>query len=503
MFVREKKNKSGKVSVQVIDKSSGHYRVVKTIGNSREADTIKGMVQQGERWIQQQTGALQLDFSQKDALLEELLGNIRQVRIAGIELVLGRLFDNIGFNQIKDSLFRKLVMARLCYPASKLKTTEYLQHYENYSTDKDKIYRYLDKLHNSQKRLVQKISYEHTLSVLNHSIQLVFYDVTTLYFEIEQEDELRKTGFSKDGKHQHPQLVLGLLVSQGGYPLAYEVFKGNKFEGHTMLPVLNLFRRKYKLKELVVVADAGLLSQKNITALEQNQYTYILGARLKNEPQAIKEQLLKLSLQSGESAVIQKDEKTRLIVSYSQSRAKKDAHNRQKGIARIEKLLDSGKLTKSAINNKGYNRFLALEGNVTIKLNQEKVQQDEQWDGLKGYLTNSALSKEDVIENYGYLWQIEKAFRVAKTDIKIRPVYHQLSQRIQAHICLCFVAYKVYKELERQLNEKKAGISAQKAIEIAKTIYAIQATKPLSHETFEKILILNEEQKNLVQLFQP
>lgn len=503
MFIREKKNKSGKVSVQVIDKSSGRYRVVKTIGNSSEADTIKRMVQQGERWIQQQTGALQLDFFQKDALLEELLGSIRQVRIAGIELVLGRLFDDIGFNQIKDSLFRKLVMARLCYPASKLKTTEYLQHYENYSTDKDKIYRYLDKLHNSQKRLVQKISYEHTLSVLNHSIQLVFYDVTTLYFEIEQEDELRKTGFSKDGKPGNPQLVLGLLVSQGGYPLAYEVFKGNKFEGHTMLPVLNLFRRKYRLKELVVVADAGLLWQKNITALEQNKYTYILGARLKNEPQAIKEQILKLSLQSGESAVIPKDEKTRLIVSYSQSRAKKDAHNRQKGIARLQKLLDSGKLTKSGINNKGYNRFLAMEGGLAITLNKEKVQHDEQWDGLKGYLTNSTLSKEDVIENYGHLWQIEKAFRVAKTDIKIRPVYHQLSERIQAHICLCFVAYKVYKELERQLKEKKAGISAQRAIEIAKTIYAIQATKPLSQETFEKILILNAEQKNLIQLFQP
>lgn len=269
-----------------------------------------------------------------------------------------------------------------------------------------------------------------------------------------------------------------------------------------MLPVLNLFRRKYKLKELVVVADAGLLSQKNITALEQNKYTYILGARLKNESQLIREQILKLALRSGESAVIQKEEHTRLIISYAESRAKKDAHNRSKGIARLEKLLKSGKLTKSQINQKGYNRFLALEGSLTIAMNKEKIEQDKQWDGLKGYLTNASLSKEQVIENYGHLWQIEKAFRVAKTDIKIRPVYHQLSERIQAHICLCFVAYKVYKELERRRTDQNAGISAQRAIEIAKTIYAIKALKPSSKEVFEKVLILNEEQQNLLKLFQ-
>lgn len=503
MFVRRKKNKNGVISVQVIDKSSGKYRVVKSLGSSADKGIIGELVQQGALWIRQQSKAGELDFEGRDALLEELLGSITEVRVAGIELLLGRIFDEIGFNKIQDELFRKLVMARLCYPASKLKTTEYLRHYENYHTDEDKIYRYLDKLHSTQKRTVQQISYQHTLSILNYTVQIVFYDVTTLYFEIEAEDELRKTGFSKDGKHQNPQLVLGLLVSQGGYPLAYEVFKGNKFEGHSMLPVLNLFRRKYQLKQLVVIADAGLLSHKNITALEQNHYEYILGARLKNESDAIKKQILALGLQNGQSMVIQKDEHTCLVVSYSEARAKKDANNREKGLARLEKLIETGKLTKAQINNKGYNRFLQMHGSLTLALNREKIEQDKKWDGLKGYLTNTALTKEEIIENYSHLWMIEKAFRVTKTDIKIRPVYHQLPERIQAHICLCFVAYKVYKELERQLKERQSDISPQRAIEIAKTIYAIKAIKPTSKELFERVLILNEEQHTLLNLFNP
>lgn len=148
------------------------------------------------------------------------------------------------------------------------------------------IYRYLDKLYNTQKEQVQDISYRHTLKVLNHQISIVFYDVTTIYFEAESEDELRKTGFSKDGKHQHPQIVLGLLVSKGGYPLAYDIFEGNKFEGHTMLPIINAFKEKYKLHKLIIVADAGLLSKENISQLQKENYEYIWGQGL-NQKAAI------------------------------------------------------------------------------------------------------------------------------------------------------------------------------------------------------------------------
>jgi transposase len=503
MFIRQKKNKSGAVSVQVIDKSNGKYKLLKTIGSSSDNLKVTQLVAEAELWIKKHSGLIEMDFTQQDALLEQLVGSIQQIRIIGIELLLGKLFTDIGFAAIKDALFKKLVLARLCYPVSKLKTADYLRRYENFDTNETAIYRYLDKLNASQKRTVQNISYQHTLKVLNNSLQLVFYDVTTLYFEVEQEDDLRKTGFSKDGKHQQPQIVLGLLVSTGGYPLAYEIYNGKKYEGDTMLPVLNLFKRKYKLQDLVVVADAGLLTNKNIESLQSNGYQYILGARIKNESKAITAQIQSLQLENGASATLQKDNNIKLIISYSLAREKKDNANREKGIAKLEKQIKAGKLTKAQINNKGYNKFLKMNGEIKIAVDKTKIAADKKWDGLKGFITNTTLSKEAVIENYGHLWQIEKAFRVAKTDLKIRPVFHYVQRRIEAHICLAFVAYKIYKELERLLKEKQSTLSPEKAIEIAKTIYSIQAIKPNSKEVFEKTLLLNDEQRNLIHLFYP
>lgn len=501
MFIRQKRNKSGVISVQVIDKSSGKYKLLKTIGSSSDKLKVNQLLTDAEVWVKQHNGLIEIDFSQTDILLEQLVGSIQQIKIVGIELLLGKVFTDIGFAAIKDALFKKLVLSRLCYPLSKLKTVDYLRRYEGFETNEMAIYRYLDKLNTLHKRTVQNISYQHTLKVLNNSLQLVFYDVTTLYFEVEQEDDLRKTGFSKDGKHQQPQIVLGLLVSTGGYPLAYEIYNGKKYEGDTMLPVLNLFKRKYKLQNLVVVADAGLLSNKNIESLQNNGYQYILGARIKNESKVIAAQIQTLQLENGASATLQKDNNTKLIISYSLARAKKDNANREKGIAKLEKQIKIGKLTKAQINNKGYNKFLKMSGEIKIVVDKSKIVADKKWDGLKGFITNTTLSKEAVVENYGHLWQIEKAFRVAKTDLKIRPIYHYVQRRIEAHICLAFVAYKVYKELERQLKEKQSTISPEKAIEIAKTIYSIQAVKPNSKEVFEKTLLLNEEQRNLIALF--
>lgn len=501
MFVRQKKNRSGLVSVQVIDKSRGKYRVVKTIGSSIEPQQIASLVLKGEAWIREYSGTAEFDFEQVDELFEQFLAGISSIRIIGPSLLLGGIFDAIGFNAVSDELFRKLVLARLCYPVSKLKTTEYLRRYEGYFVDEDQVYRYLDKLNKTQKRQIQCISYKHTLEVLNQQISVVFYDVTTLYFEIKQEDELRKPGFSKDGKHQNPQILLGLLVSAGGYPLAYDIFQGSKFEGHTMMPVLNLFRRKYKLSQLAVVADAGLLSGSNIDALRLNGYQYIIGARLKNEPAEIKTAIFHLALKDGQSAELLRNDGSRLIINYAQARAMKDNDNRQRAIRRLEKMLKTGKLTKSQINNKGYNRLLKMEGEINVLLDPEKIALDSRWDGLKGYITNTTLTIQEIITNYSHLWQIEKAFRIAKTDLSVRPIYHRLQRRIEAHICIAFTAYKVYKELERLLKEKKSALSPEKAIEIAKTIYCINALKPKSKQPVAKIIITSDEQRNLANLF--
>lgn len=201
MFVRKKPNKSGLISIQVIDKSRGRFNVIRTVGVSADPDEIEKLVQEGRRFIQEQTGVQDFDFFDHKKIYSQVLSTIQQHKLVGIDLVLGRLFDDIGFGQIQDPLFRNLVLYRLVYPRSKLKTTEYLYRYQQKCYSEDDLYRYMDKLHQSQKELVQRISYRHTLEILNGEIQAVFYDVTTLYFEIEREDEIRKTGFSKDGKH--------------------------------------------------------------------------------------------------------------------------------------------------------------------------------------------------------------------------------------------------------------------------------------------------------------
>jgi transposase len=330
----------------------------------------------------------------------------------------------------------------------------------------------------------------------------VFYDVTTLYFQIDDEDDIRKRGFSKEGKHQNPQIVLGLLVSIDGYPLAFDIFEGNKFEEHTMLPVLDRFKSKYKLNKLVIVADSGLLSTQNITELQEKGYEFILGARIKNEKHEIKKQILSLNLKNGESKIISKDNTLKLIVSYSEKRAVKDKYNRERGLNRLKKQLKSGKLTKSNINNRGYNKYLKMEGNIKISIDKEKFEADTQWDGLKGYITNSTLPKNKIIENYNHLWKIENAFRISKHDLKIRPIYHHLQNRIEAHITINFVAYKIYKELERQLKEKNIALSPEKVIDIAKTIYQVEIENPYTGKKEKVNLLLTENQKIVAKIFE-
>ncbi len=499
MFVRKKPNKSGITSVQVIEKSSGKYRVIKTIGSSSDDEQINRFVEEGKRYIQQSGGVQEIDFYDYRKIYSQVLASISSHKLVGIEYVLGKIFNEIGFNTIEDTLFKELVLYRLVFPRSKLKTTEYLYRYEHKSYTEDDIYRYMDKLHSSQKEFVQQISYQHTLRILEGGIHAVFYDVTTIYFEIEQEDELRKPGYSKDGKHQHAQIVLGLLVSKGGYPLAYDIFEGNKYEGETFLPILEGFKHKYQIDKLTVVSDAGLLSKANVEQLISKGYHFILGARIKNEQQCIKEQILRQRLNNGESAVLQKDGHS-LIITYSEQRAKKDRHNRERGLKKLEKQVTSGRLTKSSINNRGYNKFLELDGELSIKIDYNKIETDVLWDGLKGYLTNSDMSKEEILDSYKQLWQIEKAFRVAKNELKIRPVYHRKQRRIEAHICINFTAYKVYKELERQLKEKNSGLSPEKVIEIIQNIYQISVVTP-QNEIIKHTLIMTDEQRQIQKLF--
>lgn len=503
MYVRTKRNKSGSTSVQIIDKSQGKYRLYQTVGSSKDSIEIEHLIRKGKMIIETLGGQYVIPFEKNKELefVDVFMQSLDSMNLVGPELLLGKIFDQIGFNSVEGDLFRHLVLTRIIYPVSKLKTSDYLYKYKGIELSVYSIYRYLDKFHESEMDLVKQISFKHTLDILGGQLSVVFYDVTTLYFESTDEDDLRKTGFSKDGKHQHPQIVLGLLVSQNGYPLDYEIFEGNKYEGDTLLPVINHFKDKYTTGNLIVVADSGLLSNKNIQLLKNHQYQYILGARLKNMNESLTEKILNLTLQDKESSAISLENDERLIVGYKANRALKDAKNRKRGLDKLEKSVRTGKLGKKNINNRGYNKYLKIEGNALVSIDYTKYEQDSKWDGLKGYFTNTKLPNEEVIHQYSQLWQIEKTFRISKTDLQIRPVYHRLKKRIEAHVCISFAACKVYKELERLLKLKKSTYSAEKVIDITKTIYKIRMQTPYSNTIYEKLMIKTKQQKDITELF--
>ena len=461
MFVEKKLNKSGSTSVRVMQKVHGKRKCVKVMGCSSDAEEIAMLIKRGNRWIEEhQTGVPLFEFDDEAVAYDKVLAGLRQsqLRLVGPELVYGTLFDRIGYNKVKtanNALFRALVVTRLYHP-------------------------------------VEQIAFEHTKAVMGGRVTVAFYDTSTLYFE-SQEDDVRVPGYSKDGKSENPQVVLGLLVAAGGNPIGYELHKGNQYEGTTLLPIIKKLEKRFSLSHPIIVADAGLLSKKNIEQLEEEGYEYIIGARIRSLSKSDKEAVLKLGLKDGwqESMTI-KDR--RYVISMSDRRAKKDARDREKGVKRLEKRFASGKITKDSVNNRGYNRFLTLQGETTVTIDQVKIAEDARLDGLKGYVTNSKIRNKAVVENYRNLSFIERAFRMNKTDLAIRPIYHRLFNRIEAHVCICFTAYTILLELERTLvktadkKNKKPGITIYRAKFLAESLYNIEYVNPYNGKKMSVML---------------
>lgn len=197
---------------------------------------------------------------------------------------------------------------------------------------------------------MEEVTFRHTRKVVGGEISICFYDMTTLYFEAAEEDDLRRCGFSKDGKHSCPQIFLGLLVASGGNPIGYDIFEGNISEGWTLIPMVEQLARRFGFEHPVVVADAGLLSKRNIAALEAGGFLYILGARPKSESAAVKSRILGMGLAYGDIAETESSTGRGLILSRTEKRARKDARNREKGLARLQKKVRTGQLTKQHIN---------------------------------------------------------------------------------------------------------------------------------------------------------
>src|SRR4030042_6515036 len=325
MFVRKKKNRSGSISVQIIDKAYGTYRVLKTFGSARDKGDIERLYREAIKEIPRLFNQLTLSlFDQEEAQQSHSVENLSNddIRVIGPELVFGRIFDRIGFNQIPELLFRDLVISRITYPGSKLKLVEYLRENRGQVISVYSIYRYMEQISARYKEQVEQIAFNHTKKVLENKISIVFYDMTTIYFESDEEDDLRVRGFSKDGKHQLPQIYLGLLVGVNGYPIGYDIFEGNIFEGHTLIPVMEHFQEKFELSKPVVIADAGLLSKENIAELKEKGYLYLLGAKPKNEEDELKNLITELELENDQTSEFIGADSSRLIISYSSKRAR-------------------------------------------------------------------------------------------------------------------------------------------------------------------------------------
>ena len=540
MFIRKKRNKSGTISVFVLSTTkSRKQRLVKSFGSAHPNDTaaLEKLLQQASSFIQEMDGPSLPHIYEEEDVIDGFVSSLNntQVQVAGPELVFGTLYDRIGYGAIRNRMFRNTVICRLFNPGSKLKTVDYMERYLHVTYSVDQIYRFLDNLcHRKEeeekdcdgrkpeiaagesestspakprpadfKTLVEDIAYSYTKKMVGDGISVCFYDMTTLYFEAAEEDDLRKCGFSKDGKHSCPQIFLGLLVASGGNPIGYEIYEGNISEGHTMIPLIRKLASRFGFDKPIVVADAGLLSKANIEELTKDGYQYILGARPKSESEKVKEQILSLGMKYGDVVEIEKGGGVRLVLSCTEKRARKDAHNRQRGLARLQKKMASGRLTKQNINNRGYNKYLKMEGEVTISINMERYEADAAWDGIKGNLTNTTLEKGEVIANYSNLRFIERAFRMNKFDLAVRPIFHRLRNRIEGHICICFTAYTIMLELERMLKAAKSEITIYRAQELVKNMYAITYTLPKSKQAKRVYLGMDEEQSELCRLVVP
>ena len=506
MYIRKKRNRSGTTSVVVVSKSSGKYKEIKSFGCSSSEEDIEHLCDKAAEWIRSFGGQQEFDFDDnRGKELEEtarVVNNMDAVLINGTQLLLNQIYDSIGFNRIPDDILRHLVIARVSQPGSKHATVDYLKSYYDEDIDLNHIYRYMDKLYNTQMELAQQISVEHTRKIFGGKIGLMFYDVTTLYFETAQRDVLREPGFSKDGKTTESQIVLGLLVSEGGYPLSYSLFNGSQYEGFTMIPMIDDFKQRFEIgDDFVVVADSGLMTRTNLTLLQQAGYKYILGARIKNENESVKQWILSLDKIDGSSYEYIRQNGERLIVNYSEKRAGKEAYNRQRGVARLKRAYKSGHITKQQVNNRGYNKFLEISKDIEVCISEQKSAEDCKWDGLKGYITNTDLDAKCIIAEYHGLWVVERAFRISKGTLEMRPMFHFTERRIEAHICICFIAYKLYKELERLIGINRIGMSVDHVLDAAKTITTIRIRLPESNTYFTKTLFLTEKQLAIKPLF--
>jgi len=522
MYVRIKRSKnSPKCSVQIVESrridGKVKQRIVKHMGTAMEGKELEELkaLAEATRTHLEQAGMLPLyteevkassspkkrgkdkkkepdasvktEEEHREAYAVNLLDIVEEKRIVrGIRDIYGALYDTLGFNNLlanparnrkSVAILKEIVLARIANPESKRASVVNLEANCGVGIELDQVYRMMDKLGDEQIAKLNALVSAQTKALFKEKIDVLYFDATTLYFESFREDEgkeaLKKNGYSKDGKFNQPQIVLALIVTKEGLPLGYKAFGGDTFDGHTLLPALKEIKAHYDLDKVVYVADSGMFNKNNLEeldALESKHVSYIVGARIKNLPQSLKEQILDMNnykIINDELKVATFDyQGKRLVVSYSESRAKKDAFERQKGIDRLRKRLQKSTAPKAHLSNQGYRKYLQFDDTQCqgkLILDETKIEEDAVWDGLKGVVTNETdLSEKEILERYGNLWQVEESFRITKHDLRIRPIYHWKPQRVKAHLAISFMAYTLVRHLQHRIRLQYKKLSPQK-----------------------------------------
>lgn len=485
MFVRIKTTpNSPRKSVQIVesirDGTKIKQRIVRYVGIAMDDQELKKMVELAEHikskieheHVPTLFGAEEMaeqaikTKNLKKSAEENLNVNLKNLQeeqrsIVGIHEIYGKIYDELGFGSVlkkssSSEILKHIVMARIANPSSKRASVMRLEEDFGISINLQAVYRMMDLLNSQAQQVMQDCAYNTTKELLGQKIDVIFFDATTLYFESFEEDEFKQNGYSKDLKFSQPQVLISLMVTKQGMPIGYEAFPGSTYEGHTLIPILEKIKERYRLDKVIFVGDSGILNNDNLLALEEAKYEYIIGARLKNQKAAIKKKILDLSdyqthAEDAEVRLkdIHLDEEHRLIVTYSELRARKDAHDREKAIKKLTEKLKKNKDPKSLLSNYGYKKYLTIEGKSEISLNEKKLEEQIKWDGLHGIITNSKkLTPKELLEQYRGLWQVEESFRITKHDLKVRPIFHWTPDRVKAHLAISFMTFCCVRHLE-------------------------------------------------------
>jgi len=439
--IRKVKTKSGSTAIQVVHYTGHTSKIVRHMGSARDDIERNLLINKAQEWIEKYTQQPNLFPGQKQNVL--IVERSECVRVTH-DFAYQFFKSCLGECQLTHlpPLFLDLAIIRLIEPASKLRSLELLSRYFEIKYSQ-RIYRTIPKLI-SWKADIEQQAYGVAKQLFKEQFYYVLYDVTTLYFESFKPDELKKQGFSKDNKSQQPQIVIGLLVTQAGFPLAYDVFAGNTFEGKTMLPVVEGFIARHPDTKPIVVADAAMLDDDRLAELREKGISYIVGARLANSDLSTVKKIHS-ALDSVNGAITRLNSMHGdLICDFSVKRYKKELNDLNKLIQKAEDLV-----AKQSSGVKA--KFIKRVSKEKIVLNTALIEKRRLLLGIKGYCTDlseTQLPAQQIIERYHHLWRVEQSFRMSKYDLEARPIYHQKEDAIKSHVLICFLALIIEKYLE-------------------------------------------------------